>query len=472
MSARRGLPAATRVAAAVLAVLTTGVVLVSAIAYAMVRNATEAQLEANLLREVQAYGAALTPSAAEDVRTLTDVSRTYLTGRTATTGGVQPILLVKLPSGKVLSNSDVLLERAAGNASLLDPSKASAGFADLTYDGIAYRVATSPIVDAQGVTKAVFQAALPTTGATTMNRELESALLIACVAVIALGTLLSLRIAHGALRPLHDMAEAAERVTHESLAERIAYEGPGDELGRLANALDSMLDRLEDSFAEQKRFVADASHELRTPVAIIRGNLDILRQPWADENERTESLRVIDDEVARMQRLLEDMLSLARTDAGQRRPFQELEVSTLVTEVMIKARALADRRISSACAPDIWILGDPDLLEQALLNVVRNAVEHTSEQGSIALDCTAEEGFATLRISDDGPGLGPEDAERVFDRFYRGSGPRPTTTGGSGLGLSITRRLIEQHGGRIEVEQNAPHGATFIIRLPLIAAPV
>lgn len=458
-------------AAAVLAVLAVGVVLVSAIAYSMVRNTTVTELDASLLREVQAYSAAIEPATAVDQRSLTDASRTYLAGRTSTSGGIQPILLVRMRDGKVLSNSEILLENAPENETLLNAITATKGFADVSYDGISYRAATVPVTNSSGVTMAVFQAAAPTTGLASIKQNLITALAIACVAAVMLGTGLSFWVARRALRPLHDMAEAASRVTHESLGERIEYSGPSDELGQLADALDSMLDRLEISFGEQRRFVADASHELRTPVAVIRGNIDILRQPWANAEEREESLGVMDDEVGRMQRLLDDMLALARSEGATRRPFQELEMSSLLTEVAIKTRSLGDRRVSVECPSDLWVLGDPDMLEQALLNVTRNAVEHTTTNGSIALACAAVDGTAEIRVADDGPGLRPEDLDRVFDRFYRSGGQRSAESGGSGLGLSISRRLLERHGGSIRAIEQSENGAEFVITLPLTAPP-
>lgn len=471
MSDRRGLSAAGRVAVAVLAVLALGVIMVSAISYTMVRNATTRDLDAALLREAQAYGAAITPATAEDERSLLEASRTYLAGRTATSGGLHVILLVRMQDGKVLSNSDVLLEKAKANDRLLDPATTTKGFNDVTFDGTEYRVATVPVTDPDGAVMAVFQAAAPTAGLSSLNQELITALAIACLAAIILGTGLSFWAARRALRPLHNMATSASRVTHHSLGERIEYKGPPDELGQLADALDSMLDRLETSFGEQRRFVADASHELRTPVAVIRGNLDMLRQPWADEEQREESLRIIDDEVARMQRLLDDMLSLARTDGVTRRPFQPLELSTLLAEVVIKARALGARSITLACPSDLWVFGEPDMLEQAVLNIVRNAVEHTTVGGVIGISCSRQRGNARIEVLDDGPGIRIEDIDRVFDRFYRTGGPRSSDSGGSGLGLSIARRLIDQHGGTIAAVVREEPGALFAIELPLTEPP-
>ncbi|MRR12557.1 sensor histidine kinase, partial [bacterium] len=257
------------------------------------------------------------------------------------------------------------------------------------------------------------------------------ALAIASLSVVAVGVLISRVAALRALRPLKSMAQDAARVTHSSLQERVTYEGPPDELGTLADSLNAMLDRLEGAFEEQRRFVADASHELRTPVAVIRGHLDLLGQPWVDATEREESLRIVDDEIGRMQRLLDDMLALARVQPAPSRPFQRLEVSTMLAEVAARGKALGTREFERMCEPDLWVEGDPDLLEAALQNLVRNAVEHTVEGGRIILSCRREGLSAVIEIADDGPGIREEDLPRIFDRFFRTSGPRPVASGGS-----------------------------------------
>ncbi|MDO9107614.1 MAG: ATP-binding protein, partial [Coriobacteriia bacterium] len=159
------------------------------------------------------------------------------------------------------------------------------------------------------------------------------------------------------------------------------------------------------------------------------------------------------------------------SDSFARRPFQPLELSSLLAEVVAKARSLGPRRITLRCSAALWVIGDPDALEQALLNVMRNAVQHTKIDGEISVSCSAEHEHARIEIADDGPGLKPEDADRVFDRFYRASGPRPSDSGGSGLGLSITRRLLEQHSGSIEALSDGRSGARFIIQVPLTGSP-
>lgn len=470
MSGRRGLSATDRVSAAVLGVLTLGVALVATIAFTSVARALTTNLDTALLREVEAYSAAIAPLGSADTRTLRDASRAYLAGRTGTDASASMVLIVRFADGHVISNSGLPLEDAPANAKLLDADTARRAFATLSYAGARYRTASAPVYDGEGATVAVFQAAAPTDELTSVAREFALALLLASVAVVLGGFAVSRIAARRALRPLEAMAQDASRITQSSLGERVTYAGPPDELGVLADALNDMLVRLEGAFDEQHRFVADASHELRTPVAVIRGHLELLGQPWTDEAGRDEALRVISEEITRMQRILDDLLALARLQSPPGRPFQKLEVPTMLAEAAARGRALGKRRFELACEPDLWVEGDPDLLDRALQNVVRNAVEHTGDDGRITLACTREGGIVRIEIADDGPGIREEDLVRVFDRFYRSGGPRPQGSGGSGLGLAIARQLVETHGGTIAAANAEDGGAVFTIQLPAVRA--
>jgi signal transduction histidine kinase len=320
---------------------------------------------------------------------------------------------------------------------------------------------------------AVFHAALAVEPQTRTARLVAVVLTAAGLIALALGTALSLWTAGEALRPLQRMATDAEEVQHSEPGKRIAYDGPADELGSLADSLNAMLDRLEAGAAEQRRFIADASHELRTPVAIIRGNVELLRSHGVPETCE-ESLAMIDDESARMARLLDDLLALARLQGPQQRAFQALHVPTLAEELAARARTIAGARtVSATCAQDdLWVLGDPDLLEQSLLNVVRNAAAHTEESGHIAIECAGDAHRVRIHITDDGPGIPAEELPRIFDRFYRAqSAGRDADSGGAGLGLAIARGLVELHGGSITAGNVEPRGARFTVELPRTEPP-
>jgi two-component system OmpR family sensor kinase len=266
------------------------------------------------------------------------------------------------------------------------------------------------------------------------------------------------------------MAADATAISSASPGKRIAYSGPADELGTLAAALNDMLGRLERAYDEQRKFVADASHELRTPVAIVRGNIELLRAGKLCDADAQESLEMIDSESKRMSRLLDELLSLARLEDGMH-AFQPLEVRTMVEEGAARIGMLGDRNVTVDGPSGLWTQGDPDLLGQALLNVLKNAITHTEEGGSIALACDADVTHVHITITDDGPGIPEVDLGRIFDRFYRAQGPRPDDTGGAGLGLAIAQRLVFLHGGLISAENAGGVGARFTITLPRIAEP-
>jgi len=283
---------------------------------------------------------------------------------------------------------------------------------------------------------------------------------------------LSIWAARGALRPLTHMAGDAAAISLASPGKRMAIDGPADELSALADALNAMLERLEHAYAEQRRFVADASHELRTPVAIIRGNVELLRRGNVPKDDGDESLAMIEHESVRMTRLLDELLSLARLEGGMH-AFQPLEVRTILEEGAARAKMLGDRVINVDSPANVWIQGDPDLLDQAVLNVLRNALAHTEDGGHITLSAEADATRVRLCITDDGPGIPEAELKRIFDRFYRAQGQRAGDSGGAGLGLAIAQRLVDLHSGTMRAENVVDgKGARFTIELPRIAEPV
>jgi two-component system OmpR family sensor kinase len=474
-TSRRRLSAVARVALAASLMLAVGVIALVGLAYGIVVNRLSSDLDATLLREADAYAAAVgsleTTSDAPSLD-LVDTSRTYLTARGKRPSAFAPILIVKLTDGRVISNSDVALETAPGNAAALDPAKARRAFADVAYHDETFRTATVPIQDAGGATLGVFQAALPLGTVQQIAQQVGSTMLLTGLAIVLAGAAISAFVARGALAPLHDVASTAEAVGRGSLSRRVDYLGPNDDVGRMVGAFNVMLDRLEAAFGQQRRFVADASHELRTPLTIVRGHLDVLTASAGEEltEEQRDTLDLVTDELERMSRLVEDLLALARLEAGSRHEYQQLDLCTIATEAIDKSRTLGERRFELATTKGAWVRGDHDQLLQALLNLLSNAVSHTRPGGLVSLSCRTLPGAVEVDIADDGPGIRRDDLPRVFDRFYRSQGPRPADTGGSGLGLAITKRLVELHGGSVRVANRAAGGAVFTIRLPALPA--
>jgi signal transduction histidine kinase len=452
-------------------VLALGVTALSSISYFSVRQRLRTDLDRALLRETEAFAASIGSTATQDPSfDLRVAARTYLETRSSAASVSRPVLLVRLPSGRVVSNSDMLLEQASANRGALDTTSAVRAFVEFEYRSETYRAAVVPIKDGSGVTIGVFEAALPLGPSRELTAQLLRILSVASTLVVLLGALLSAMAARTSLAPLRQAAGTAGRITQARLAERISYDGPNDEVGSLVAAVNAMLDRLESAFREQRRFLADASHELRTPLAIVSGHVEIVNREDLSSEDQEEELTLIADEVARMGRLVEDMLALARLEAEAARPFQLLEVSTLLQEAAGRSRVLGDRRFRVTAEPGLWFYGEPDQLMQALLNLINNAVAHSPAGSEITLSATGTKETVRTSVSDEGMGLRPEDLERVFDRFFRSSRSRGAG-GGSGLGLAIVKRLVELHGGTVEAANRPLGGAVFTVTLPRAPRP-
>jgi two-component system OmpR family sensor kinase len=467
VSRGRRFSASARVALAVTMAVAVGVLLLALVGYVALSRRMTGELDRALVSEAGAFNAILktgSQSGTEGVRTAADL---YLKGRDG--GSSQTIVLVRFPDGSLVTNTKVALERAPGNQANLDPRTAARSLDTVAVGDQGYRVATVPLRDPKGRLVAVFQAALPTTMVEQIATDLLRILLLAGLLVILLAVALSQLVARTALRPLIDAARTARGITQSSLSTRVAYNGPPDDVGQLVQSLNDMLARLETAFGEQRRFVADASHELRTPLTIIQGHLDVMREEGSFTAEEEESFDLISSEVRRMTALVVDLLALARLEAGPPRIFQELDLAEVVEDAVVMAHALGDRRIVLRQSGVLWLRGDRDLLLQALLVLMNNAVNHTEEGGTIRVTTAAAYSRVTVSVADDGPGIPEGDLDRIFDRFYRAPGTaRPSAGGGSGLGLTIARRLIALHGGQLTAGNDPDGGAVFSFTLRLL----
>jgi signal transduction histidine kinase len=264
--------------------------------------------------------------------------------------------------------------------------------------------------------------------------------------------------------PLQSFAETAAEVDGGDLSPRLDP-GPAapSELRALADAFNHMLERLEDAFARQRRFVSDASHELRSPLTVIRGQLEVLARsdaPAAAEVRRVERLALA--EMARVERLVEDLLSLTRLDEGVGPSPRELAAGSFLRELI----AASDERAEAAELAEGSLRADPDLIAQVLRNLIDNARRHAGEGGRVSVSSAAVPGGLRVQVDDDGPGIPPAERERVFDRFHRTQAARDRASGGSGLGLGIARSILASHGGRIWIEDSPLGGARVSFELP------
>jgi signal transduction histidine kinase len=280
-----------------------------------------------------------------------------------------------------------------------------------------------------------------------------------------------------ALRPISDVTRVVQSIAATAQFEqRVQQSVAEDEVGQLVVTFNQMLERLERTFLAQREFLADASHELRGPLMVIRGNLDLLRL-GLPEDERRASVREASEEVSRMSRLAADLLFLAAADAEEVVEQEAVRLDEVVSDVWERARHLDagthDLRLDR-CEPQI-VSGDRRHLDQLVWNLVENALRYTPGGGRVRLDLTQEDGEALLRVIDTGVGIPAEHLPRIFERFYRVDRARSRSNGGTGLGLAIVKSVVEAHAGQVEVasstEPGTLQGTTFTVRLPAQLEP-
>ena len=278
------------------------------------------------------------------------------------------------------------------------------------------------------------------------------------------------RISRRALRPIREIAETARGLTASNLSERIEIHGEKNDLLELTHVLNDMLDRIEAAYNTQKQFVSDASHELRTPIAVIQGYADMLDR-WGkkDPEVMEEAISAIRSEAAGMKELVEQLLYIARHDK-ESAPYEKIyfDASELVDETYRDTRMIDKKhRIRYGDMHRAIVLGDRSALKQALRVFVDNAVKYTPEGGTITLSCRKEESFCRITVADTGMGVAENELQRIFERFYRADQARGGESSGHGLGLSIARIIVRAHGGKIEVQSKQGVGSRFHILLPL-----
>lgn len=327
----------------------------------------------------------------------------------------------------------------------------------------------------------VFIVAVPLTDVQqTLRRLLLVELLVTVLALAGLGAL-SWWLVKRELRPLEAMATTAGAIAAGDLSQRVVPAEPTTEVGRLGLALNRMLERIEQAFDERRRseeklrrFMADASHELRTPLTSIRGYAEVFRRGARDNPEDLETaMRRIEDESRRMGVMVDELLLLARLGEGRTPERAPVDLARIVADCVGDAALAAPARaddLSFESPESLVVTGDDAQLRQVAANLLGNAVRYTPEGTAIRVRLTAEGGAALLSVADEGPGLAPEHAARVFEPFYRADPSRARETGGAGLGLAIVAAIVADHGGSVAVETAEGKGATFLVRLPLDAA--
>jgi two-component system, OmpR family, sensor kinase len=282
---------------------------------------------------------------------------------------------------------------------------------------------------------------------------------------ILLASVIGLGLAGRVLRPLRSLTETAERITATDLTRRIPVRGKG-EASRIAMAFNEMLERLEAAFATQRQFLDYASHELRVPLTVVRGNVEVL-ELVDDPDERASMILLVTNEIERMSRIVEDLLLLARAERPGFLAKGPVDVRALTEDIQRKATSLGlrDWRLEEAVTAPVVVEADGQRLTQAMMQLAQNACQHTQDGDSIRIGSAVDDGHVLLWVHDSGPGVAADDRGRVFDRYVKGSG-RPAGTG-LGLGLSIVAAIATAHGGTARLADGAEGtGARFEIVIP------
>ena len=272
------------------------------------------------------------------------------------------------------------------------------------------------------------------------------------------------------LRPIGRITAVARDIQATDLSRRIELPGPDDELKQLGDTFDAMLARLDAAFAAQRQFVADASHELRNPLAIIRTNVDVaLADPRADPEDLRQTITVVKRASDRMAHLVDDLLALARRQEPtlEHEPVDLGDAVAEASDDFVVPAAARNIVLDRAIAPGVVVTGDREALKRAVANLLENAVRLAPQGSRIRLATGSEGDRAWIAVADEGPGIAPEDQPHVFDRFWRADKARSRADGGTGLGLAIVRQIAESHGGQVRLQSKVGVGSSFVIWLPV-----
>jgi signal transduction histidine kinase len=439
--------------------------LVAAVVMAVALTVAAVSLLAILQRSLERAGDDLATSRARDVAGLAESGR--LPGGALPSLGDEVLIQVVDSSGAVIAST----RNAAGAAAISSLVPPGPGAADFTVEQFAaeagdpedYRVWALPASSAHGPVTVYAATSVESVGETmaTVRRVLVVGLPVLLVLLIVSIWLLVGR----ALRPVEDIRSEVADISQRRLDHRVPVPPTSDEISRLAVTMNSMLDRLESASLRQQRFVADASHELQSPLAALRTQLEVA----IAHRDTTDWPRTATELLAQsrqLERLVRDLLFLARLDEETPAlPADPVDLDDVVLEEAVRLRPSSPVRIDTSRVSAAPVLGSHADLIRLSRNLLENAEHHAESLVRVELSTT--DGVAELVVADDGPGVPPEQRERVFDRFVRLNADRSRDTGGTGLGLAIVKAITERHGGTVRVEAAANGGARFIVRLPV-----
>jgi heavy metal sensor kinase len=446
------------------------IVSVGAVAFLAVDRATRAELEGRTDDELEEQYAEFDRQVADadprDRSALQRVARGFL--RSQRYHAESRIFAIEVGTDHPVSNHPELIE-AAGDE---EPGEARqplfgapAGFANVSTEETGeLRVLSEPI--SIGAKRAgTFQVADPLESLSEAQEGLRNAFLLVGLLAVAVAVAAAVLAANRITAPLRGMSHAAADVDAGDLSPRFKVD-TGDEVEQLAHSFNRMLDRLEHAFERERGLVSDASHELRTPLTVLRGQVELLARVGDDPEQRRKIAAALDREIARMTRLVDEMLTLARADDGRLLEPRRIELADFIADLERDLPLLGNRDYVIEADRRGVIVADPDRLSQVFRNLIRNAVEHTEPGGRIGVAARGGAGEIEFSVTDGGPGIPPQELPHVFERFHRVDAGRSRAEGGSGLGLAIARAIVEAHGGRIWAESAPGAGATFRFVLP------
>ena len=460
---RAGLRAQVAAAIAVVSMLAIGTTFVAL--YNGTGSRLRAQIDAQLRTQVDEWRQATARTPVHNSADLNRVARRFI--RDQSYHPESQIVVVDTGSAFVSNDSEVLArERSSREQGLLN-SPPGLRTASVPEAGD-MRILTVPVQDG-GTRLGVFRVAIPLSPVAQAQASLLRTFAVVGTLAVVLAVLLGIVIAGVVSAPLRRMAKTARAVDAGDLSVRVGPLRGRGEAGALGEAFDRMLDRLERAFRRERDFVSDASHELRTPLAVLRAQVEALDHE-NDEQQRHQATRLMLRRLDELDRLVGDMLTLASAEGGQLIQPEPVDLGDFFEDVRRDLPLFGDRRFAVTAVPGT-LHADPARLTQVIRNLVRNAVTHTAPGGRVEVRARAVGDRLQIDVIDDGPGIPPDELERIFERFHRLGQGRTRDTGGSGLGLAIVRAIVEAHGGTISALSPPSGGATFRVSLPGYAAP-
>jgi two-component system OmpR family sensor kinase len=390
--------------------------------------------------------------------------------------GLEKFALVEDMSGKILARTENLnsyLPSTSIQSLISETFSSSAHFRTITLAGHRVRAVFYPFKDQKG-TPLVGVVGSPTAVSEGTISQIRSVVFLVMFSSIAIAVAVSASFSAKVASPLEQLSEHVKVLDPENPAQDVVLNSPYTEVETIAEAIDQMSSRVSGVLAErsrtisaQRQFIADVSHELRTPVSNASGTLEVAVRKIRQPEEYVEAIETARSEIGRMNRLINDLLMLAKSDSGnfiiEKEPVDLVDI--IKHAVAVVARTSEAKPVVQFNLPaELTLLGDRDRLRQAIDNLLRNSFLHTA--GVVRIDLSRDAGKVELDISNDGPQLSPEDCQRIFERFSRLDRSRHRDTGGSGLGLSIVQAIIESHGGIVEAHSDGV-STHFVLTLPV-----